>query len=141
MTTITQIASTIDELVHRELGDIFDMDARLYVTDPDGAWMIGESHDPYELFYGDTAVSIPRGATAMGFVCTGWGAPISDGFTPPSQSPNRVRIRITVAYDGFDWTSIMRREGENTPDIMEDAGVGRLADAIEEWWGNAEVGF
>lgn len=139
MTTITQIASTIDELVHRELGDIFDMDARLYVTDPDGAWMIGQSDDPYELFYGDTAVSIPRGATAMGFVCTGWAAPTSD--VAPSQSPLRVRVRITVAYNGSEWTTVMRREGESTPDIMEEAGAGALAEAIEGWWDGADIGF
>lgn len=139
MTTITQIASTIDELVHRELGDLFDMDARLYVTDPDGAWMIGQSHDPYEMFDGDTAVTRPRGATAVGFVCTGWAAPTTD--MPPSQSPARIRVRITVAYNGSEWTTVMRREGENTPDIMEEAGVGMLADAIEFWWAEAEVAF
>jgi len=144
MTTITQIASTIDELVHRELGDNqFDMYSRLYVTDPDGAWMIGQSHDPYDMFDGDTAVTRPRGATAVGFVCTGWAAPITDTptDTPPSQSPDRIRVRITVAYNGSEWTTVMRREGENTPDIMEEAGAGPLADAIEFWWAEAEVAF
>lgn len=141
MTTITQIATTIDDLVQREFGNHFEMEARLYATDPDGAWMIAQSQDPYDMFCGDSAVAIPRGTTAIGFVCTGWAAPVVDTIMPPSMSPNRIRIRITVAYNGADWTSIMRREGESTPDIMEEAGFGALADAIERWWSDAEIGF
>jgi hypothetical protein len=137
MTTISNIASTIDDLVHRELGQAFDMSARLYATDPDGAWLIGSADDPYDLF----DATRPRGTTAVGFVCTGWAAPTDDGDTPPSQNPERVRIRITVAYNGSEWTTIMRRQDTDETMVMEEAGVGRLADAIANWWDEAEVIF
>ena len=142
MPTITQIATTIDELVQHELEHPFEMDARLYATDPDGAWLIGESDNPYDLLVGDSSVARPRSLTAIGFVCTGWAAPLANSESvAPSQHPERIRVRITVAYNGSEWTTVMRKEGDSQPEVMDDQGTGALADAIESWWQDAEVIF
>jgi hypothetical protein len=71
----------------------------------------------------------------MAFVVTGWASPTTDNDTPPSQHPERIRIRLVTAvgYDGF--ATVMRRADQ--PDEVEDMGdegEGALRDALEAWW-------
>jgi hypothetical protein len=131
MTTVTAIAKTIDELVHRTADDKFQMDARLYGCDPDGAYLLGESPNPYDLL---ECIDRPEQLDAVALVVTGYASPEGDDI-PPSQHPERMRIRLVVCkgIDGF--SNIMRNEAN--PDEVKDlgdGGVGVMRDAIEEWW-------
>jgi hypothetical protein len=131
MSNVTAIAKTVDELVHRTADDKFEMDAKLYGCDPDGAYLLGESTNPYDLL---ECIDRPENLDAVALVVTGYAAP--EGSTaPPSQHSERIRIRLVVckSIDGF--SNIMRRE--NTPDEVEDlggGGVGVMRDAVEAWW-------
>ena len=131
MTTITAIAKTIDELVHRTADDKFQMDARLYGCDHDGAYLLGEAPNPYDLL---DFINRPEQLDAVALVVTGYASPQGDDI-PPSQHPKRMRVRLVVCkgIDGF--SNIMRNEA--TPDEVKDlgdGGVGVMRDALEEWW-------
>ena len=131
MTTVTAIAKTVDELVHRTAADKFQMDARLYGCDPDGAYLLGEAPNPYDLL---DYINRPEHLDAVALVVTGYASPEGDNI-PPSQHPERMRIRLVVCkgIDGF--SNIMRNEAN--PDEVKDlgdGGVGVMRDAVEAWW-------
>jgi hypothetical protein len=131
MTNITAIAKTIDELVHRTADDKFEMDAKLYGCDPDGAYLLGESPNPYDLL---ECIDRPEQLDAVALVVTGYAAP-EGSTTPPREHPERIRVRLVVCKNIDGFSNIMRRE--NTPDEVEDlggGGVGVMRDAMEAWW-------
>jgi hypothetical protein len=131
MTNITAIAKTIDELVHRTADDKFEMDAKLYGCDPDGAYLLGESPNPYDLL---ECIDRPEQLDAVALVVTGYAAP-EGGTTPPREHPERIRVRLVVCKNIDGFSNIMRRE--DTPDEVEDlgdGGVGVMRDAMEAWW-------
>jgi len=135
MTTISQIAKTIDALVQRELDDPFEMEPRLYGCHPDGAYLMNTDPDPYDLLW---SCKKPEKVTAVAMVVTGWAAPIDESdeyLDRPSHSPDRIRVRMVVCIglDGF--ATVMRRADQ--PDDIEDLtdeGEGVLRDALEAWW-------
>ena len=105
MSNVTAIAKTVDELVHRTADDKFEMDAKLYGCDPDGAYLLGESTNPYDLL---ECIDRPENLDAVALVVTGYAAP--EGSTaPPIQHSERISIRLVVckSIDGF--SKIMRR--------------------------------
>lgn len=130
--TIQQVALTIDEMVaNTPSNDPFSMEATLFGCDHDGAYILASGGDPYEVL---SETPKPSKITAMAFVVTGWASPTTDD-TPPSQHPDRIRIRLVTAvgYDGF--RTIMRRADQ--PDEVQDLGdegEGGLRDALEAWW-------
>jgi hypothetical protein len=131
--TIQQVALTIDEMVaNTPSNDPFSMEATLFGCDDDGAYILASGRDPYEVLCNTPK---PSRITAMAFVVTGWASPTTDNDTPPSQHPERIRIRLVTAvgYDGF--ATVMRRADQ--PDEVEDMGdegEGALRDALEAWW-------
>ena len=135
MTTVTQIAKTIDEIVaNTPSNDPFSMEATLFGCDDDGAYILASGRDPYEVLC-DTPK--PSKITAMAFVVTGWASPLNENGDDvlPSQHPDRIRIRLVTAvgYDGF--ATVMRRADQ--PDEVNDMGeegTGALRDALEAWW-------
>lgn len=131
MTTITAIAKTVDELVHRTAEDKFEMDARLYGCDPDGVYLLGEALNPYDLL---DYINRPEHLDAVALVFTGYASPEVDNIVP-SQHPERIRTRLVVCkgIDGF--SNIMRNE-DNPDEVkdMGDGGFGVMRDAIEAWW-------
>jgi hypothetical protein len=136
-TTIDKVATTVDELVHRTADDQFEMKARLYGCDPDGAYILGEGDDPYDLLW---VTDKPENIDAMALVVTGWASPYNgedkDNMVAPSKHPERIRIRLVtcLGYEGF--ATIMRR-ADKPEEVtnMGDEGEGALRDALEAWWG------
>jgi hypothetical protein len=134
MTTITQLAKAVDEIVHRTAPDKFGMEATLFGCDDAGAHLLGVNGDPYELLWASNRTDNIK---AIALVVTGWASPIEDdgNDVPPSKHPERVRIRLVVCkgIDGF--STVMRRA--DTPDEVQDMGdegTGSLRDAMEAWW-------
>lgn len=133
--TITEIATAVDELVHRTADDPFEIDATLYGNFPDGIRKMGYFPDPYALL---ELTSRPSELDAVALVVTGWASPHvgnDDDSVRPSQHPERIRVRIVAckSIDGF--STVMRRA--DTPDEVEDMGsegVGAMRDAMEAWW-------
>lgn len=136
-TTIDKIATTVDELVHRTADDPFQMEARLYGCDPDGAYLLGENSDAYALLWGTNK---PENIDAMALVVTGWASPYKgkdkDNMVAPSKHPERIRIRLVtcVGHEGF--ATVMRRaDNPDEAESMGNDGEGALRNALEAWWG------
>ena len=130
--SITTIAKTVDELVHRAAADPFTMSALLYGCDNDGAYLLGSAENPYELL---EMIDRPDSLNAVALVITGFASPINDENIPPSKHPERIRVRIVNCKSDEGFTTIMRRA--NTPDEVEDMGsegVGALREALSDWW-------
>ena len=134
MTTITQIAKTVDEIVHRTAPDKFGMEATLFGCDDDGAYLLGVDNNPYELLWGSKR---PDHIKAIALVVTGWASPYKDDSDNvlPSQHPERIRIRMVVCkgIDGFS-TILRRADQPDEAEDMGDEGMGSLRDAMEAWW-------
>ena len=130
--SISTIAKTIDELVHRTSADPFTMSALLYGCDDDGAYLLSSGDNPYELL---EMTSRPDSLNAVALVITGFASPSTDGKIRPSQHPERIRVRLVNCMSAEGFTTIMRRA--NTPDKVEDMGsegVGALREALSDWW-------
>ncbi len=130
--SISTIAKTIDELVHKTSADPFTMSALLYGCDNDGAYLLSSGDNPYELL---EMTSRPDSLNAVALVITGFASPINDENIPPSKHPKRIRVRLVNCMSAEGFTTIMRRA--NTPDEIEDMGndgIGAIREAIEEWW-------
>ena len=134
MTTIGTIAKTIDELVHRSTDEPFEIYSRLYGCDDDGAYLLAQHSSPYDLLL---ATERPKQLNAMALVVVGWASPDGSDL-PPSQHPERFRMRLVNCLSGDDFAVVMRRADK--PDQAEDLGnqgQGALRDAMEAWWNNA----
>lgn len=135
MPTIDQIARTIDELVHNSALDPFEIDARLYVCDIDGAYLLSQGDNPYQLL---EETEKPDNITAMALVVCGYACPHdpSNEKQRPSEHPDRERIRLVTCFDSSGSVkSIMRRADK--ADQVEDLGSegeGQLRYALEDWW-------
>ena len=130
--SITAIAKTIDELVHKTSADPFTLSALLYGCDDDGAYLLSSGDNPYELL---ETTSRPDSLNAVALVITGFAAPNNDGEIRPSEHPERIRVRLVNCMSAEGFTTIMRRA--NTPDEVEDMGsdgIGAIREAIEDWW-------
>lgn len=83
--------------------------------------------DPYEAI--DEFVDLGLEGQAM-MVMLGWAAPTNED-TPPSKSPERIRVRLFVYLNhGTMYTAMHLRDGELDVDLG--SGEGPLSDAINE---------
>lgn len=98
---------------------------------------IAVNADIYEAL--ESAV-IPVSAIAVGVETTGWAAPLNSdgevGDTPPSQHPERLRVRLVSVINDEGVASIMEIARPEGAEIVEDYGTatGSLALAIEQMW-------
>lgn len=132
MPTIAELATAVDEIVHRTADDKFDITATLFGCDNDGAYILGSQGDPYELLW---RTNRPDHINAIALVVTGWASPTDDEDIAPSKHPERIRVRMVVCkgIDGF--TTVMRRADKpDEAEVMDEGGTGTLRDAMEAWW-------
>ena len=137
---LQRIIDRVDRMVQDELGDTnqaFNLGrSRLYGIDCNGsAHLVGEHEDPYiALVLHDR----PDNAVAAVLVVTAWAAPTNEGGNidcPPSQHPDKVRARITVAVSDEGIVSSLRRmDAPDEVTFMHERGTGALPDALECWW-------
>lgn len=95
--------------------------------------------DIYEAlaFLDDEGAAHTTHAVAVVITTTGWAAPVAADVAP-SEHPERVRVRLSVAVDDSGTVSrITFMSGPRDGEHIDDAGesVGPLADAIAEMWG------
>ena len=153
------LATCIEDSLHLSL-DGFDLSrARLYgisivdeqavARNENGALRItflAEHGDVYELLEAQTSAIVRMFDAAVVLTC-GWAAPIrgdeendDESATPPSQHPERRRVRLVVVVSDAGVGSVLRFA--DTPhDVVTDAGAARgsLADAVTNMWFDCPV--
>ena len=159
------LATCVEASLHTSL-DGFDLPrARLYgvsivnangvASHEDGALRISflaEHGDVYELLDAPSS-AIARMFDAAVVLTCGWAAPISrqdhddhddhettDDEVPPSQHPQRRRVRLVVVVCDDGVASVLRF-ADTPDDIVTDAGSARgsLADAVNNLWRDPKV--
>ena len=159
------LATCVEASLHTSL-DGFDLPrARLYgvsivnangvASHEDGALRISflaEHGDVYELLDAPSS-AIARMFDAAVVLTCGWAAPISrqdhddhddhettDDEVPPSQHPQRRRVRLVVVVCDEGVASVLRF-ADTPDDIVTDAGSARgsLADAVNNLWCDPKV--
>ena len=156
------LATCVEASLHTSL-DGFDLPrARLYgvsivnangvASHEDGALRISflaEHGDVYELLDAPSS-AIARMFDAAVVLTCGWAAPIarqdhddqdaSDDTVPPSQHPQRRRVRLVVVVCDDGVASVLRF-ADTPDDIVTDAGSARgsLADAVDNLWRDPKV--
>jgi len=160
------LATCVEASLHTSL-DGFDLPrARLYgvsivnangvASHEDGALRISflaEHGDVYELLDAPSS-AIARMFDAAVVLTCGWAAPIarqdhgdhdvlddaSDDTVPPSQHPQRRRVRLVVVVCDDGVASVLRF-ADTPDDIVTDAGSARgsLADAVNNLWRDPKV--
>ena len=156
------LATCFEASLHTSL-DGFDLPrARLYgvsivnangvASHEDGALRISflaEHGDVYELLDAPSS-AIARMFDAAVVLTCGWAAPIarqdhddqdaSDDTVPPSQHPQRRRVRLVVVVCDDGVASVLRF-ADTPDDIVTDAGSARgsLADAVNNLWRDPKV--
>jgi hypothetical protein len=154
-----EIATCVEASLHGSLDGFGQRRARLYgvtVADPvgvrrgtDGALRISflaEHGDVYELLDAPGS-AIARMFDAAVVLTCGWAAPVEacgpdpeEGGVPPSEHPERRRVRLVVAISDDGVASVLRFA--DAPDrVVTDAGAARgsLADAIASMWREPRV--
>ena len=159
--TPVALATCVEQSLHMSL-DGFDLKrARLYgisVVDAggvnrleDGALRItflAEHGDVYELIDAPTSAIVRMFDAAVVLTC-GWAAPIDrksesddsdDENLPPSQHPQRRRVRLVVVVGDQGVGSVLRF-ADTPKEIVTDAGSARgsLADAVTNLWFDSPV--
>ena len=156
------LATCVEASLHTSL-DGFDLPrARLYgvsivnangvASHEDGALRISflaEHGDVYELLDAPSS-AIARMFDAAVVLTCGWAAPIarqdhddqdaSDDTVPPSQHPQRRRVRLVVVVCDDGVASVLRF-ADTPDDIVTDAGSARgsLADAVNNLWRDPKI--
>lgn len=132
MTTIEQIARTIDRNIDREWDEnpiaLFESSHRLYGAHADGLSLLATADDPYELL----ANPRPNDLVGAGIVTVGWATPMNDTGDVTGEPQ---RVRLVACYNGNEWAIIMRLAGEEgEPEVISNAGEGTFPEAISLWW-------
>ena len=142
------LATCVERSLHASLDGFAHKKARLYGVsivdldaarrDDDGALRItflAEHGDVYELLEAPTN-AVVRAFDAAVVLTTGWAAPLGDhDGTPPSEHPERRRVRLVVVVCDEGVASVLRF-ADAPDDIVTDAGSARgsLADAVAHLW-------
>lgn len=92
--------------------------------------LVAESDDPLELI----SKAVYAGIFSEGmFVVHGWAAPYAgeDDYIRPSESPDRVRVRVFVYIKGSDFT-VATRMGDYDLTVMDEPGEGAIIATLRE---------
>jgi hypothetical protein len=101
---------------------------------------IGSSDAVYDLLEGPAA-ALARLFDAAAVLTTGWSAPSDEPLLmAPRHHPRRRRVRLVVVVDDQGMASALRFADSPESAVISTAGVGQLADALNEVWSGASPG-
>lgn len=92
--------------------------------------LVAESDDPLELI----SKAVYAGIFSEGmFVVHGWAAPYAGegDYIKPSESPDRVRVRVIVYIKDSDFT-VATRMGDDDLVVLDEPGEGAIIDTLRE---------
>lgn len=128
-------AINTENIVRERVGNMYDLPfASVWVTNADGEIdCVAKSGDVYDLLDDKKTFKAIQDYDTFSILTCGWAAPLesTDENTPPSQHPERRRVRLLVHATEFGVVSVMRFQ-DNDDEIVTDEGkaTGSLADAV-----------
>lgn len=93
------------------------------------------SPDVYDLLADPNMYGVAKVSDYLLLVTTGWAAPIpidEDLSTPPSQHPERRRVRLTMFANRDEIASVLAFQDEQTEKVVSTEGRGDLAEAVSK---------
>lgn len=149
--TLLNTAELAEAKLHHLLGhptnpdDQFQLkSSRLYgvtITDDDEAklTLISKHADVYELLE-RASRKVAKSYEFTAVVTTGWAAPLpkdysdNDEVTPPSQHPEKRRVRLVIVASPVDVVSVLRFQDEPDDTITDEgSATGSLNDAVRHF--------
>lgn len=142
MSDLLHKAETAEKAISDELNGDFDLKQAMFFsineTDDGRVALVlaGEHGDVYDLLNSDDSRAVAKVSDYIAVLTCGWASPIVEGQSdddqvPPSQHPERRRVRLVVFASKDGCASVMRFS--DTPDetITDDGNArGALAEAV-----------
>lgn len=128
-------AINTENIVRERVGNMYDLPfASVWVTNADGEIdCVAKSGDIYDLLDDKKTFKAIQDYDTFSILTCGWAAPLesTDENTPPSQHPEKRRVRLLVHATEFGVVSVMRFQDDDD-EIVTDEGkaTGSLADAV-----------
>lgn len=151
MNTVMEIAEKAESIMHFTLtldgesgfflenasiiGISLDGDGNFYNIHPD----VAQGDDVYDLLDRVDPKELTRFG-AVGLVTCGWAAPLPTEYdreqmdpldTPPSQHPEKRRVRLFICASRDSMASVIRFQDQNEVVVDEGEAVGPLANAVQ----------
>jgi len=141
MSEILDKAEVTEQVISDELKGDFDLKTAMFFaineTDEGVALVLaGEHGDIYDLLDSDDSRAVAKVSDYIAVVTSGWASPIVEGQSdddqvPPSQHPERRRVRLMVFASKDGCASVMRFSDNPDETITDDGKArGALAEAV-----------
>lgn len=124
-----------ESTIREQIANTYDLPwASVWVNDTDGGMLcVAKSGDIYDLLDDNNTLKAIDGYDTFSILTCGWAAPLesTDENTPPSQHPEKRRVRLLVHATEFGVASVLRFKDDDD-EIVTDEGSARgsLADAV-----------
>lgn len=130
-------AISMEDKVRAQVGNMYDLKwASVWVANANGLVdCVAKSPDVYELLEDEETFNAIEGYDTFSILTCGWAAPIetTDENTPPSQHPERRRVRLLVHATEFGVASVLRFKDTDDEIVTDDgAARGSLAESVME---------
>lgn len=91
--------------------------------------------DIYELLEMPATLKLAKASLVVAVITTGWAAPLENGSesdVPPSQHPEKRRVRLVVIANRQEVISVLRFQDNPTETVVDEGRArGSLADAVK----------
>lgn len=111
-----------------------------------GTGLVTKEHwhgDVYELLASPKARSVAKDSEFVAILTCGWASPVTqdgDDEVPPSQHPERRRVRLFIVASRRGVASVLRFRDDPTNPITDDGQArGSLADAVQQLFARADA--
>lgn len=90
------------------------------------------NRDIYDLLEGHGVANILKTHSFVGLITTGWASALDESKepTPPSEAPDRQRVRLVIVADKNSVCSVIRFKNRNEVSVDEGSATGSLNDAL-----------
>lgn len=137
-----RIEKSIDALIRLIVADPFELPEAIllgmHFREDVTLSFVASSGDVYELLSDPVHKLEASMFDAIAVITCGWAAPFKaaddpDALVAPSESPNRVRVRVTLLA-GVEGVCSSVRFANKPDDVLFDEGRGPLGDAVLDFW-------
>ena len=130
-------AISIEDKVRVQVGNMYDLKfASVWVTNADGEIdCVAQSSDVYDLLDDKKTFKAIKDYDTFSILTCGWASPLesTDENTPPSQHPQKRRVRLLVHATEFGVASVLRFKDDGDEIVTDDgAATGSLAETVME---------
>lgn len=127
------LAKTHDDNFYLPEAVLFGIET--FIGEPPLIVPIDKNADVYDMMYSENTAKEISVYTKFAVVTCGWASPMEDGeleenSLPPSQHPERKRVRLTVFYADGKINTALTFKGDKEPDLHMGNGDGDLKEAI-----------